>query len=146
MRSITALAATLLLPATLIANEVAPINGPYRGVFGYEDPSRPRTNFTLQITEVSGGKGGVWRIAGNMNEPRADFGPKNLKTLTSHFAGTWTADGRGGAKLNFTKVYDYDGHKVSYTGKFDWSEGNVIGHWSIGSITGPFTMHLTGGE
>ena len=143
MRNLAVAAALLLIPLNLLALDIPPGKGPYKGVFSYGTPDRPRTNFTLEITNVRDTGDGVYKISGVISEPRGDFGPKNAKTLMSHFKGSWVSNGTTGATVTFTKTYDYDEHEVLYTGTFDWNEGTIVGKWRIDSLVGPFSMHLT---
>jgi hypothetical protein len=113
-----------------------------QGAFTYHDPERThRTNFTLTFAEVSPPEPATGRvkIAGTMAEPRVDFGPTGVKTLTSSFTGTWTPTSDG-ARIAFAKIYRFDGHPTDYIGTYDAATKTVTGTWNLNGYSGDFTL------
>lgn len=113
-----------------------------QGAFTYHDPERPhRTIFTFTFADVSPPElaTGRVKIAGTMVEPRVDFGPTGVKTLTSSFTGTWTPTSEG-ARIAFTKLYRFDGHPTDYVGTYDAATKTVTGTWDLNGYSGGFTL------
>lgn len=115
--------------------------GTWEGSFNFVEANRPEnTPFKMTFTSVTADSqdAKTYRIMGTITEPRTDFGPQNQTTLTSAFTGQWD-----GGHITFTKVYDYDGHVVKYSGDDNGNSGIVSGLWHIGDYNGPFTLHTT---
>ncbi|PTY01894.1 hypothetical protein DB346_10590 [Verrucomicrobia bacterium LW23] len=121
----------------------SPVAGDFTGSYGYDDPTAPLTSFSLTLTDVSRQVDNPDRftIKGVMSEPRTNFGPEDVDTLTSTFEGTYAVDAKGIAHVRITKTYDYDKqHKVEYKGSFDEDAKIFTGKWAIGTASGPFTL------
>jgi hypothetical protein len=110
--------------------KITPMEGVWDGFYQYDDSRRGyiRGNFTANFKQPSSQS-----VKGDITEPRTDFGPKNSDTLHSMMeSGSYDSSTR---QITFTKVYDYDGHKVEYTGTLV-GEDVVTGRWNIGTYTG----------
>lgn len=90
---------------------------------------RYNVTFRVKITEVD------QNFEGDMTEPRVYFGPPDARTLPSKIKGQVD-----GLKVTFDKVYDYDGHHISYSGTFSFSDDIVNGTWQGGLASGSFHM------
>jgi hypothetical protein len=61
--------------------------------------------------------------------------------LDSSFTGKWGGHGQS-QRIEFTKVYQYDGHSVEYRGKIDGA-GGIKGTWSVVNAPTPLSGSFT---
>src|ERR1700679_562466 len=90
----------------------------WKGSFSYSDPDGPGSTFKVIFDKVSlKSDPGACGFVGRVTEPRTNFGPADLTTLTATFIGIWIPKGNS-YEISFTKTYDYDHHAVEYHGTY----------------------------
>jgi len=134
-----ALAATAQRSAA--ADKLTPQAGSiWKGSFSYSDPDGPGSTFKIIFDTVAAkADPGACGFIGRMTEPRTNFGPADLTTLTATFIGIWIPKGNS-YEISITKTYDYDHHTVEYHGTYGADSNTVNGIWRIGENYGRFTL------
>ena len=136
-----ALAVAATSQRSVAADKLTPQPGSvWKGSFSYNDPDGPTSSFRMTFDKVAAkADPGTSGFAGSITEPRVNFGPPDLTTLTSTFIGVWIPKGSS-YEISFTKTYDYDHHEVTYHGTYSSDSNTVNGIWRIDVSYGRFTL------
>jgi len=106
------------------------VQGLWDGYFQYDDSRRGyiRGDFTANFDQPSS-----TNIKGEITEPWSDGFPKNYSSFHSMIQnGNYNPSNK---QISFTKIYDFDGHSVTYVGILV-GDDVMTGRWNIGSYTG----------